>query len=560
MSAAEGIAGLALSAVSVAALFTTCIQCFDIIVAGRDFGIDFELLVTQLDVQRLRFLLWGESVRLGPSDSPVDYNYGLDRPDVRPVVERILLCIKHLLTEASEFTARYDLNASKSKRESGMDSERGLRIFKDTYEKFKKDAQKNQHQKSIWKVTRWAIHDANTFEALITRLKGFVDALESVTQSLKGVLEHQQTRLREEIESVSDAESLRLLRDASASSVQRPKTVSSIIVSSAASQRLVTLNASVSDRALPSNIGSSSLAETYYTASTGGRFPDSQRGLMQQDGFQIAGNSVTSTDIPQNQRVVSARLPTTHKEANIPCKESLGNVGKKIAPIQSEDLDCVRQIINDKQKCTNSAEKLVLRRLSEFAKEPIPFVSLRPIGGSLRDLLASVEGPPDSPYEGGVFYIRIAIPANFPFEPPVCRFLTKIYHPNINSSGKICLEVLGPSWDPKHGRLEKLLLALCALLDDPCIHDPLVPEIAEVFVQDRLAYTQNAELYTRKYATGSKPTILGDLKDLLNEDKSDYPEYLSPGSSSTLASIAATSAQEQLRVYIDTNAKLITGM
>ena len=59
MSAAEGIAGLALSAVSVAALFTTCIQCFDIIVAGRDFGIDYELLVTQLDVQTSPFLAVG---------------------------------------------------------------------------------------------------------------------------------------------------------------------------------------------------------------------------------------------------------------------------------------------------------------------------------------------------------------------------------------------------------------------------------------------------------------------------------------------------------------------
>ena len=279
--------------------------------------------------KRLRFLLWAESVGLGPGGSPKDYNHGLDRPDVRPVVERILLCIKHLLTEASEFTSRYDLNSSESKGGTGMDAEHGLRIFKDTYEKFKKDVQRNQHQKSVWKVTRWAIHDANTFEVLVNRLKGFVDALESVTQSLKGVLEQQHPRLREEIESVSDAESLRLLRDASVSSVHRPETASSIIVSSAASQRIVTLSASVSDRALPSNIGSSSLAETYYTASTGGQFSNSQRGLMQQDRFQAASNSITSTDIPQNQRVVSARLPTTHKEENVPSKESLGNVGKK---------------------------------------------------------------------------------------------------------------------------------------------------------------------------------------------------------------------------------------
>ena len=43
-AAAEGIAGLALSAISVAALFTTCIECFDIIVAGKNFSDDYEQL------------------------------------------------------------------------------------------------------------------------------------------------------------------------------------------------------------------------------------------------------------------------------------------------------------------------------------------------------------------------------------------------------------------------------------------------------------------------------------------------------------------------------------
>src|ERR1700733_2717935 len=41
---AEGIGGLALSAISVAALFTTCIECFDIVVAGKNFSEDYEQL------------------------------------------------------------------------------------------------------------------------------------------------------------------------------------------------------------------------------------------------------------------------------------------------------------------------------------------------------------------------------------------------------------------------------------------------------------------------------------------------------------------------------------
>ena len=51
--AAEGIAGLALGAVSVAALFTTCIECFDIIVAGKNFSEDYEQLCTLVSLPNL---------------------------------------------------------------------------------------------------------------------------------------------------------------------------------------------------------------------------------------------------------------------------------------------------------------------------------------------------------------------------------------------------------------------------------------------------------------------------------------------------------------------------
>lgn len=64
MSGAEGIAGLALSAVSVAALFTTCVDCFNIVVSAREISRDYELLCTELSLQKLRLFLWGESVGL----------------------------------------------------------------------------------------------------------------------------------------------------------------------------------------------------------------------------------------------------------------------------------------------------------------------------------------------------------------------------------------------------------------------------------------------------------------------------------------------------------------
>lgn len=54
----------------------------------------------------------------------------------------------------------------------------------------------------------------------------------------------------------------------------------------------------------------------------------------------------------------------------------------------------------------------------------------------------------DSPYAGGVFFLSITFPTDYPFKPPKVSFTTKIYHPNINANGSICLDILRDQWSP----------------------------------------------------------------------------------------------------------------
>ncbi|PTU21977.1 hypothetical protein P175DRAFT_0508864 [Aspergillus ochraceoroseus IBT 24754] len=105
----------------------------------------------------------------------------------------------------------------------------------------------------------------------------------------------------------------------------------------------------------------------------------------------------------------------------------------------------------------------------------------------------------DSPYSGGVFFLNIHFPTDYPFKPPKVNFTTRIYHPNINSNGSICLDILRDQWSPAL-TISKVLLSICSMLTDPNPDDPLVPEIAHVYKTDRPRYESTAREWTRKYA------------------------------------------------------------
>ena len=108
-------------------------------------------------------------------------------------------------------------------------------------------------------------------------------------------------------------------------------------------------------------------------------------------------------------------------------------------------------------------------------------------------------GPKDSPYEGGVFFLSISFPPDYPFKPPKINFTTKIYHCNINQHGVICLDILRDQWSPAL-TLPKVLLSISSLLTDPNPKDPFVADIAEQLVTDRKKHDQYAREWTQKYA------------------------------------------------------------
>ena len=142
------------------------------------------------------------------------------------------------------------------------------------------------------------------------------------------------------------------------------------------------------------------------------------------------------------------------------------------------------------------ALKRINKELQDLGRDPPAQCSAGPVGDAMFHWQATIMGHQDSPFSGGVFFLTIHFPTDYPFKPPKVAFTTSIYHPNIKSNGSICLDILRSQWSPTL-TIREVLLSLCSLLCDPNPHVPLDLEIAKT---DRDRYRELAKEWTRKYA------------------------------------------------------------
>ena len=146
-----------------------------------------------------------------------------------------------------------------------------------------------------------------------------------------------------------------------------------------------------------------------------------------------------------------------------------------------------------------STAQRIAKELENLTADPPANCSAGPLEDDIFHWQATLMGPSESPYEGGIFIMNIKFPGDYPFKPPKVRFITKIFHPNINKHGSICLDILKQGWSPAL-TITKVLLSISSLLNDPNPNDPLDPQIANLYKNDIDKYNERARIFTLKYA------------------------------------------------------------
>ncbi|KAH8522153.1 hypothetical protein H0E87_002965 [Populus deltoides] len=132
----------------------------------------------------------------------------------------------------------------------------------------------------------------------------------------------------------------------------------------------------------------------------------------------------------------------------------------------------------------STSGKRIQREMTELNMDPPPDCSA---------------GPKGTPYQGGIFFLDLTFPSDYPFKPPKVVFKTRIYHCNVDSAGNLSLDILKDSWSPAL-TITKVLLAIRSIFTHPDPYNPLVPGIAHMYLADRAKHDELAAEWTLRFA------------------------------------------------------------
>ncbi|MCJ1479550.1 Ubiquitin-conjugating enzyme E2 11 [Lambiella insularis] len=150
------------------------------------------------------------------------------------------------------------------------------------------------------------------------------------------------------------------------------------------------------------------------------------------------------------------------------------------APGLSNMHEAAKLSVTPRRHDAQSVTKRLQSELMSLMMSSTPGISAFPSSSSLLLWTATLLGPADTPYADLTFKLSVTFPSNYPYAPPTVVFKTPIYHPNVDFSGRICLDILKDKWSAVLN-VQSVLLSLQSLLGEPNNSSPLNGEAAELW-------------------------------------------------------------------------------
>ena len=221
---------------------------------------------------------------------------------------------------------------------------------------------------------------------------------------------------------------------------------------------------------------------------------------------------------------------------------------------------CLAQAVLHKtvsSKASDVVTKRILRELAFLQTDPHPSFEVFPCSDAVDFWQVMLEAPKQTPYEGGVFRLYIEFTKDYPNKPPNIRFITPIYHCNINSAGRICHIILGRFYSPEK-RIREILDHVYGLLLEATPDDPLDSYKADLLRTNKQEYDHQTRIFTQLHITEKTRTdvrieILGGNPDTQNPFGKQFicPLTLSLFKEPVMTTYGDTYEKEAIIDYID---------
>lgn len=166
------------------------------------------------------------------------------------------------------------------------------------------------------------------------------------------------------------------------------------------------------------------------------------------------------------------------------------------------------------------------RREMDLMKLMMTDYKVEMINDGMQEFYVEFHGPKESPYQGGVWKVRVELPDVYPYKSPSIGFVNRIYHPNVDEmSGSVCLDVINQTWSPMFDLVNVFEVFLPQLLLYPNPSDPLNGEAAALMMRDRTTYDQRVKEYCEKYAKSEDAGAVPEEKS--SDEEGSEEEYAS---------------------------------